>query len=69
VIWYMVVIYILILVFEVPALIKNHWYREIVVFSAFFIFGLYLVMVQFYYWPFYNPMQVLLPYFAPLVGY
>lgn len=54
------VIYILILVFELPALIKNRWYKEIIVFTLFFLISVYLGMVQFYHWPFYNPLDMLL---------
>lgn len=68
-IWLTAAIYALILVFELPALIKNHWHKEIVVFSVFFIFGVYMGMVQFYHWPFYNPLSDLLPLFADKAGY
>jgi len=60
-IWLLVAIYILMLVFELPTLIRNKWYKEIVVFSVIFIISVYMGMVQFYDWPFYNPMDALLP--------
>jgi len=60
-IWLLVVIYILMLVFEMPTLIKNRWYKEIAVFSVIFIISVYMGMVQFYNWPFYNLMKELLP--------
>jgi len=68
-IWLLAAIYVLILVFELPALIKKHWYKEIAVFSVLFIFGVYMGMVQFYHWPFYNPLDTLLPIFAKSAGY
>ncbi len=61
-IWILVAIYILILLLELPALINNRWYREMSVFTVIFIFSVYLGMVQFYNWPFYNPMDTLLPW-------
>jgi TctA family transporter len=60
-IWILVAIYILILVSELPTLIKNRWYREIAVFTVIFIISVYMGMVQFYHWPFYNPLNTLLP--------
>lgn len=60
-IWLLVFIYILMLVFEMPALIKNRWYKEIAVFSVLFLISVYMGMVQFYDWPFYNPLNTLLP--------
>jgi len=60
-IWLLVAIYILMLVFELPAMIRNRSYKEITVFSVFFIISVYLGMVQFYNWPFYNPLDTLLP--------
>jgi hypothetical protein len=59
-IWILVAIYILILVSELPTLIKNRWHREIAVFTVIFIISVYMGMVQFYHWPFYNPMDTLL---------
>lgn len=56
----LMVVFILILVIELPALIKKHWYQEIAVFTVLFLIGVYLGMVQFYHWPFYNPFDTLL---------
>ncbi len=68
-IWLLVAIYILILGFELPTLIKNRWHKELVVFSVLFIISVYMGMVQFYHWPFYNPLDSLLPLLAPKAGY
>lgn len=62
-IWLLVAIYLMMVVFELPALIKNRWYKEIAVFSVLFIISVYMGMVQFYDWPFYNPIRTLLPIF------
>ena len=62
-------IYIFILVFELPVLIKNHWHKELVVFSVLFVISVYMGMVQFYHWPFYNPLDNLLPLLAQSAGY
>ena len=67
--WILIAIYGLIMISELPALIKNHWHKEIVVFSVFFIISIYMGMVQFYRWPFYNPLDSLLPLFAAKAGY
>lgn len=63
-IWLLAAIYILILGSELPALIKNKWYREITIFTLIFLVSVYMGMVQFYHWPFYNPLDDLLPMFA-----
>jgi hypothetical protein len=60
-IWILAAIYLLILVLELPTLIRNRWHKEIAVFTVIFIISVYMGMVQFYHWPFYNPMDTLLP--------
>lgn len=60
-IWIMVAIYLLILLLELPALIRNRWYKEITVFTVLFCVSVYLGMVQFYHLPIYNVMDTLLP--------
>ncbi len=61
-------VYLLILGVELPALIKNRWYKETVIFALLFLFSFYLGMVQFYNWPFYNPWDHLLPKLPPYHG-
>lgn len=68
-IFLLIAVYALILASELPGLIRNHWYKEIVVFSVFFLISVYMGMVQFYHWPFYNPLDTILPILAPLTGY
>ena len=56
----LVAVYIIILWSEVPSLLKRRWYKELVVFTVVFLFSVYMGMVQFYHWPFYNPMDFVL---------
>ncbi len=65
----LIAIYALILASELPNLIKKRWYKEIMVFSILFLISVYMGMVQFYHWPFYNPLDTLLPILAPRTGY
>ncbi|NLB18970.1 MAG: hypothetical protein GX825_09645 [Syntrophomonadaceae bacterium] len=60
-IWILVFIYILILALELPALLRDRWYKEIAVFAVLFTISVYLGMVQIYDWPFYNIMDTILP--------
>ena len=41
---------------ELPGLIKNRLYREIWVFSFLFLIGVYLTFAQLYQWPLPNPL-------------
>ena len=68
-VWLLVAIYILILIFELPDLIKKRWYKEIIVFSVLFIISVYMGGVQFYHWPFYNPLDSIVPLLAQSAGY
>ncbi len=43
-----------IILLETPALVKEHAYNELIVFTVFLIAGIYLAMVQLYDLPFYN---------------
>lgn len=64
----LIAIYMLMLAIELPALIKNRWYREMAVFGVLFLCGLYMGMVQFFHWPFFNPWDYLLPRLPPYHG-
>jgi hypothetical protein len=50
-----------ILLIELPGLIKNQLYREIWVFSFLFLIGTYLACAQLYQWPLPNPLAELYP--------
>lgn len=64
----LLIIYLLILIIELPSLIRNRWYKEMAVFTVLFLLGLYMGMVQFYHWPFYNPWDYILPQLPPYHG-
>ncbi len=64
----LLIVYLLVLAIELPSLIRNRWYKEMVVFTVLFLCGFYMGMVQFYHWPFYNPWDYLLPLFPPYQG-
>ncbi|NLN87677.1 MAG: hypothetical protein GX133_08815 [Syntrophomonadaceae bacterium] len=57
--------YLLILAIELPPLIRNRWYKEMAVFGVLFLCSVYMGMVQFYHWPFFNPWDHLLPLLPP----
>ncbi|MEQ8201863.1 MAG: hypothetical protein ABRQ24_10640 [Syntrophomonadaceae bacterium] len=57
----LLMVYLLILFIELPPLISNRWYKEMVVFGVLFLCSFYMGMVQFYHWPFFNPWDYLLP--------
>lgn len=63
-IWLFIGLYIIILLLELPALIKKRWYKEIVVLGVLFFISIYMGMVQLYQWPIYNPFKAILPYIA-----
>jgi hypothetical protein len=50
------VLVIFVILLEVPSLLREKSYKELVVFSVFLLLGVYLGMVQLYDWPFYNPI-------------
>lgn len=50
-IWILVVIYVLIIVLEVPPLMKNRMYHELGAFVIVFAIGLYMSLAFYYEWP------------------
>lgn len=48
-----------IILVEVPPLVKEKNYREIIIFSCFLLAAFYLGMVQLYDWPFYSILSEL----------
>jgi len=57
-------IYAVILGVELPALIKNRLYKEIVVFMVFLLVGIYMSLSQFYGWNLYNPFEPWIKYMS-----
>lgn len=56
-----ILIYALIILIELPGLLKNRLYREVKVFVVLFLAGVFLSLAQFYHWPLPNPLQDLYP--------
>lgn len=56
-IWLLIFLYILIIGLEVPTLLRNKMYRELVVFTVVFALGIYLSLAQYYDWYLPNPFQ------------
>lgn len=46
-------------ILDVPTLIRQRAYKDLAVFTAFLLAGIYVAMVQLYDWPFYNPLLVI----------
>lgn len=61
-IWILIVIYILILIIEVPGLLRNPQHKELTVFMVLFIIGLYMGVAFFYQWPLVAPFEALMTY-------
>ncbi len=59
---YLALIYILMVLLEVPSLLKKQMMRELWVFSLVFLIALYIGLAQFYGWPLPNP-------FAPWISH
>lgn len=51
----MIMLYIAILWIELPQLLRNRWYKDMVVFGLLFAIGVFLSLAQYYQWPVYNP--------------
>lgn len=60
-------IFIIIVVMEIPHLIKNSRYREIGIFFFFYVLGAYMSLSQLYGWALYNPLKFLIILLAPIV--
>ncbi len=53
----LLLIYLIIIAWEVPDLLQEKMYRELGLFTAVLILGIYLSLSQFYDWPLYNPLS------------
>lgn len=61
-IWILLIIYLLIILIEVPALLKKQLYAELKAFMIVFIVGLYMGLALFYQWPLTEPFAALTAY-------
>ena len=61
-IWILAAIYILIILIEVPGLLKKQLYSELKAFMVLFILGLYMGLAFFYHWPLTEPFEALTVY-------
>lgn len=60
--WLLLLINLLILVIEVPYLVRKRLYRELSVFTFFFAIGLYFSLGFYYHWPLQEPFVALVTY-------
>lgn len=58
-IWILVVIYVMILVLELPALMKKKSRLELWTFSGYFLVGVYMSLAFYFSWPLLEPFQAL----------
>ncbi|HRX20239.1 MAG TPA: hypothetical protein P5273_00855 [Syntrophomonadaceae bacterium] len=61
----LITIWLIIIILELPLLIKKSLYREVLLFTVLFAAGVYMSLAQFYDWPFYNPLKPLIVLLAP----
>jgi predicted membrane channel-forming protein YqfA (hemolysin III family) len=53
----LVLVFVIIILVDVPPLIKQRMWRELAAFSVFFIIGVVYSLGQFYHWPLPNPVK------------
>lgn len=61
-IWILILIYVMILGLELPALLKRKARRELWTFAAYFLIGLYMSLAFYYNWPLIEPFEALVNY-------
>ena len=61
----LITIWLIIIMIELPSLIKKSLYHEILLFTILFAAGVYMSLAQFYDWPLYNPLEPLIMLLAP----
>jgi hypothetical protein len=61
----LITIWLIIIMIELPLLVKKSLYREVLLFTVLFAAGLYMSLAQFYDWPLYNPLEPLIVLLAP----
>ncbi|MGI6434049.1 MAG: hypothetical protein ACOX0F_01585 [Syntrophomonadaceae bacterium] len=47
---------IVLLALDLPSLWRQGFNKDLVIYALFWLAALYLAMVQFYHWPFFNPL-------------
>lgn len=57
--WLLLLINVTVLAIEAPSLVKNRMYRELKVFSFFFVVGLYFGLAFYFHWPLQGPFNAL----------
>lgn len=55
----LIAIFLLIIFLELPRLLKENLYKEVVVFSVVLTVGIFMSLANFYNWPIYNPIEAL----------
>lgn len=53
----LIVIFLLIIFLELPSLLKEKLYKEVLAFSVVLIVGIFMSLANFYNWPIYNPIE------------
>ncbi|MGI5922137.1 MAG: hypothetical protein ACOX6I_10420 [Syntrophomonadaceae bacterium] len=53
----LIVIFAIILRLDLPALITNRWYKEIIVYGILFLAAVYMGLAQIYQLPIFRPFQ------------
>lgn len=61
-VWLLIIVYLLILLIEIPGLIVKNQHKELLVFMIFFSISLYMGLAFFYRWPLSGPFESLLTY-------
>jgi uncharacterized membrane protein len=61
-IWILMAIYILIIIIEVPGLLKKQQYKELTAFMVLFVIALYMGLAFFFQWPLSAPFETLSTY-------
>lgn len=61
-IWILMVIYLLIIILEVPGLLRKHQYRELTAFMVVFVIALYMGLAFLWQWPLRAPFEALSTY-------
>ena len=61
-IWILALVYILIIMIEVPGLLRKQLYRELTAFMVLFVIGLYMGLAFFYQWPLSAPFEAFTTY-------